>query len=182
MATTTSYICCLSNPDYPDYLHISATHLSPIDRAAQLYAEGVLSPFKVEFAKSVTNPDAKLASLHKLLMRLGERPNPARDFFKIHAEALQGLFDLIDGEVWVDPAVTAITEKAWLALMEKVGTILKQDNPKANEFQLNKQKIAVSKSLKARFGDGAEPSLEMVRDVLEAMKKEVTVVPNVVPV
>jgi hypothetical protein len=66
--------------------------------------------------------------------------------------------------------------------MDKVGTILKQENPKANEFQLNKQKIAVAKSLKARFGDGAEPSLEMVRDVLEAMKKEVTLVPNVVPV
>jgi hypothetical protein len=172
----------MSNPDYPEYLHISATQLSPTERAAQLYSEGVLHPFKVEFAKSVTNPDAKLATLHKLLMRLGERPNPDRQFFKIHPEALQGLFDLIDGEVWVDPAVTAISERAWLTLMEKVGTILKQDNPKANEFQLNKQKIAVSKSLKARFGDGAEPSLEMVREVLEAMKKEITIAPNVVPV
>jgi hypothetical protein len=66
--------------------------------------------------------------------------------------------------------------------MDNVVTILKQVNPKSNEFHLNKQKIAVSKCLKARFGDGAEPSLEMVRDVLEAMKKEVTLVPNVVPV
>jgi hypothetical protein len=51
--------------------------------------------------------------------------------------------------------------------MDKVKVLVKQDNPKANEFQLNQLKMKIAGSLKGRFGEGVEPTLEMVRECME---------------
>jgi hypothetical protein len=85
----------------------------------------------------------------------------------VSLETVQTLFDLVDGEVWT-PAVP-ISENAWMNLMDKVGTIMKQENPKANEFQLSKLKMKVASSLKSRYGENVEPTVEMVREALTAV-------------
>ena len=158
------YIYCFSNTLYPDYLFVGASTKRPNERADELYTEGVLTPFKVEFAKQVASLDGKLVTLHKLICKMGERVNPSRDFFKVQRETVESLFDLIDGTPWV-PVDKEISETAWLALVDKVKVLVKQENPKANEFQLNQLKMKIAGSLKARFGESVEPTLEMIREI-----------------
>ena len=158
------YLYCFSNPIYPDYLYVSASTKKPNERADDLYTEGVLYPFKVEFAKQVPSLEGKLVTLHKLLSKMGERVTPKRDFFKTDTETVQSLFDLVDGVQW---APTEISEGAWLALVDKVKIIVKQENPKANEFQINQLKMKIAGSLKGQYGEYVEPTLEMVRIAMD---------------
>ena len=158
------YVYCFSTQAYPDLFFVSAGTKRPSEKADELFSEGVVYPFKVEFAKQVPVLEGKLTSLQRLLAKLGERISPNRDFFKVSLETVQTLFDLIDGEVWTPAA--PISENAWMNLMEKVGTIMKQENPKANEFQLSKLKMKVASSLKSRYGENIEPTVEMIREAL----------------
>ena len=174
---SSGYIFVLSNPLYSEFVYVGHcfSPKTPQARADELYTDGLLSPFTIEMAKQVTNPDAKILSLQKLLSKFGERPNPERDFFRIPMEILMHLFDLVDGDVWAPKA--PITEGAWIALMEKVGGMIKRENPKVNEFQLNKLKISVASSLKLRYGEVVEPTLEMVREAMEGVRKDGGVIP-----
>ena len=169
---STGYIYVLSNPLYSEYVLVGASTKTPTEKAADLYTEGVLYPFKVVCAKSVNNIETKLISLHKLMGKFGERPNPDKDFFKIHSELIDNLFDLVDGEKWVSPSEIT-TEASWTNLMEKIGMIVKNENPKSNEFQLNKLKMKVISILKARGADAAEPTLELVREAMDIARREV---------
>ena len=171
---STGYVYVLSNPLYTEHVLIGASTKTPSERAAELYTDGVLYPFKVVSAKSVANLETKLVSLHKLMGKFGERPNPDKDFFKIHPDIIDNLFDLVDGEKWLTPSEVS-PEASWATVMEKVGTIMKNENPKANEFQLNKLKMKVAGILKAR-GD-MEPTVELVREAMEIARREVAVVP-----
>jgi hypothetical protein len=171
------YIYVLSNPLYSDYVFIGASKKTPTEKATELYSEGLLFPFKVEKAKSVQGMDSKLVSLHKLLNKFGERPNPDRDFFKIPADTVDNLFDLVDGENWIQPD----PETSYNILMEKVTMIMKNENPKMNEFQLAKLKMRVTQILKQRNVN--EPTLENVREAMDIAKRETPFVtpPTVAP-
>ena len=158
------YVVCLSNPSFADCYYISVSSKRPNERADELYSEGVLWPFKIELAKQVSKVDGKLVSLHKLLNKMGDRLTPDRDYFRIPIELVQNLFDLIDGEMWSDAESTSINQS------DKVLALLKQENPKANEMQLGKMKVKVMASLKGRYGEGVDPTLEMVRESIEAAK------------
>lgn len=160
------YIYVLSNPLYPEYVFIGASKKTPAEKATELYSEGLLFPFKVETAKSVIGMESKLVSLHKLLNKFGERPNPDRDFFKIPADTVENLFDLVDGEIWSQPD----PETTYATLLEKVAMIMKNENPKMNEFQLGKLKMRVTTILKQRNIN--EPTLENVREAMDIAKKE----------
>jgi hypothetical protein len=160
------YIYVLSNPLYPEYVFIGASKKTPVEKAAELYSEGLLFPFKVETAKSVIGMESKLVSLHKLLNKFGERPNPDRDFFKIPADTVDNLFDLVDGEIWSQPD----PETTYATLLEKVTMIMKNENPKMNEFQLGKLKMRVTTILKQR--NITEPTLENVREAMDIAKRE----------
>jgi hypothetical protein len=162
------YVVCLSNPSFADCYYISVTTKRPNERADELYSEGVLWPFKIEMAKHVAKVDGKLASLHKLVGKMGERLTPDRDYFHISLDVVQSLFDLIDGEFWTEEPAQSISAA------DKVAAFLKQDNPKANELQLGKMKVKVMASLKGRYGD-ADPTLEMVRECLETAKPNAVV-------
>lgn len=165
------YVVCLSNPSFADCYYISVTAKKPNERADELYSEGVLWPFKIEMAKQVTKLDGKLASLHKLVGKMGERLTPDRDYFHISLDVVQSLFDLIDGELWSEADTTVSSMSA----ADKVTAFLKQDNPKMNELQLGKMKVKVMAALKARYGD-AEPTVEIVREIL-GTTNQVSVVP-----
>ena len=172
------YIFVLSNPLYQDFVLIGASVKTPTERAAELYTEGLLYPFKVEKAKQVATLEGKLVVLHKLIGKMGERPNPDRDFFKVSTDVVEHLFDLIDGTAWT-PAGELTQEQIWNNLQEKVGMIMKNEMPKANEFQLSKLKMRVSTILKQQ--SISEPTLENVRAAMEQAKKEINIQPNTVP-
>jgi hypothetical protein len=127
-------------------------------------------------AKSVVGTDTKLVSLHKLLNKFGERPNPDRDFFKIPADTVENLFDLVDGEIWSQPD----PETTYATLLEKVAMIMKNENPKMNEFQLGKLKMRVTTILKQRNIN--EPTLENVREAMDIAKRETPFVTPPLPV
>jgi hypothetical protein len=166
---SSGYVFVLLNPLYPDYVFVGTSSKTPKEKAAELYTEGLLYPFEVLMAKSVGAMETKLVSLHKLLAKFGERPNPDKDFFKIDREVLDHLFDLIDGLPWTPSEVSP--EAAWNLLQEKVGMILKNENPKLNEFQIGKMRIKIAQILKSN--GIIEPTLENVREAVEATRTTV---------
>jgi len=179
---SSGYVFVLSNPLYGDYVYVGTSSKTPKEKSQELYSEGVLHPFEIIMAKTVTSIDTKLVTLHKLLGKLGERPNPDKDFFKVDRDVLEHLFGLIDGVDWVAPGeLTA--EASWNLLLEKVSMIMKNENPKANEFQIGKMKMKVASTLKAR--GIIEPTLENVREAMDlatsTSKPPATVPPATVP-
>ena len=156
------YVVCLSNPSFTDCYYISVTTKKPNERADELYSEGVLWPFKIEMAKQVPKLDGKLVSLHRLIGKMGDRLTPDRDYFRVSMDVVESLFDLFDGELWTEEPSSQTLSSA-----DKIAAFLKQENPKANEMQLGKMKVKVVAALKTRYGD-VEPTLEMVRECLEA--------------
>lgn len=179
---SSGYVFVLSNPLYGDYVYVGTSSKTPKEKAQELYSEGVLHPFEIIMAKTVTSIDTKLVTLHKLLGKLGERPNPDKDFFKVDRDVLEHLFGLIDGADWVAPGELS-AEASWNLLLEKVSMIMKNENPKANEFQIGKMKMKVASALKAR--GIIEPTLENVREAMDlgtsTAKPPATVPPATVP-
>jgi len=166
---SSGFVFVLSNPSYIDFVYVGTSSKNPKERANELSSEGVLYPFEIIMAKTVTTMDTKLTTLHKLLGKFGERPNPDKDFFKIDADILGHLFDLIDGEPWVSKPQETTPEAAWNLLVEKVGMIMKNENPKVNEFQIGKMKMKVASTLKAK--GVTEPTLENVREAMDLQTK-----------
>lgn len=52
------------------------------------------TPFLLEFAKFVVNPDQKEMIIHKILTK--DRVNPKREFFRVELDQVKLLFDLMD--------------------------------------------------------------------------------------
>lgn len=97
------WIYCLSNKSIPGMLKIGQTKNSPQTRADQLFTSGVPTPFKIEFAKNVENYDKKEKTIHSLLEKFTVRVNQKREFFEISVEDAKMIFDLMDGEDYVEP-------------------------------------------------------------------------------
>jgi hypothetical protein len=98
----TGYVYCMSNPSMPGILKVGMTTRTPEDRAKELFKTGLPTPFKVEFAKLVSEPKKKETTLHLLLEQYTERVNHKREFFRVSPEIVNTFFDLMDGEMWVD--------------------------------------------------------------------------------
>jgi hypothetical protein len=52
------------------------------------------TPFLLEFAKFVVNPEQKETTIHKILTK--DRVNPKREFFRVELDQVKLLFDLMD--------------------------------------------------------------------------------------
>jgi hypothetical protein len=100
MSSDKGYIYCMTNDSYDGIVKVGFTTKSPLERATELYSTGVLSPFKVAFAKKVLHPKNKEKMLHSLISKYHERPNSNREFFKITPNEVECFFNLIDGEIW----------------------------------------------------------------------------------
>jgi hypothetical protein len=102
------YIYCFSNPSMPGILKVGMTERTPADRLSEANASDTWrppTPYQIQFAKKVSNPLAKEKTIHVLLEQYTERIHPRREFFRVSPEEVQKLFDLMDGEVWVEPTV-----------------------------------------------------------------------------
>ena len=98
------YIYCLSNISMPGILKIGMTIRDPEIRLQEANISDTWrppTPYKIEFAKKVSDFKEKEKTLHKLLEKYTERINPKREFFKVSIEEVRLFFDLIDGEPWV---------------------------------------------------------------------------------
>jgi hypothetical protein len=99
---TDGYLYCLSNPSIPDLLKVGMTERTPEDRVRELFKTGVPTPFKIEFAKQVSDPKQKEKTLHALLSQYTDRVSSKREFFRVSPEEVKTFFDLMDGEWWVE--------------------------------------------------------------------------------
>jgi len=102
---TEGYIYCLSNASMPGILKVGMTERSPEIRLKEANTSDTWrppNPYKIEFAKKVSNPIGKEKTLHALLERYAHRINPRREFFTVSPEEVCKFFDLIDGEVWTE--------------------------------------------------------------------------------
>ena len=89
----------------PGILKVGMTERTPEVRLTEANASDTWrppTPYKIEFAKKVSNPAKKEKTLHTLLEQYSDRIHSRREFFRVSKEEVQTFFDLMDGEVWAE--------------------------------------------------------------------------------
>lgn len=102
---TDGYIYCFSNSSMPGILKVGMTERTPEARLSEANAPDTWrppTPYKIEFAKKVSNPSQKEKTLHTLLEQYTDRPNLRKEFFIVSKEEVHKFFDLMDGEMWAE--------------------------------------------------------------------------------
>jgi hypothetical protein len=102
---TDGYIYCMSNTSMPGIHKIGVTERTPEARLSEANASDTWrppTPYKIEFAKKVSNAKEKEKALHILLEQYTDRINPRREFFRVSSEEVRKFFDLMDGEMWCE--------------------------------------------------------------------------------
>ena len=90
----------------PSILKVGMTERTPEVRLSEANASDTWrppTPYKIEFAKKVSNSAQKEKTLHTLLEQYTDRIHPNREFFRVSPEEIRVFFDLMDGEMWVKP-------------------------------------------------------------------------------
>jgi len=102
---TEGYLYCFSNASMPGILKVGMTERTPEIRLGEANSSNTWkppTPYKIEFAKKVSNPKQKEITLQTLLSQYTERINPRREFFRVSIEEVKTFFDLMDGEQWTE--------------------------------------------------------------------------------
>ena len=102
------YIYCFSNPSMPGILKIGMTERTPEIRLGEANVSDTWrppTPYKIEFAKKVSNSSGKEKTLHTLLEQYTDRIHPRREFFRVSPDEIRKFFDLMDGEMWAETRV-----------------------------------------------------------------------------
>jgi len=89
----------------PGILKVGMTERTPEARLSEANASDTWrppTPYKVEFAKKVSNASQKEKILHTLLEQYTDRIHPRREFFRVSPEEVRKFFDLMDGEMWAE--------------------------------------------------------------------------------
>ena len=108
------YIYCFSNISMVGIVKVGMTERTPDIRLSEANNSDTWrppTPYKMEFAKKVSNHKQKELALHNILTQYTERINPKREFFRASPEEVRQFIDLMDGEVWVEKQ-DLITEEA----------------------------------------------------------------------
>lgn len=90
------YVYVMSNPSMPGMFKIGYTERPVEERLQEANQPNtwIPTPFLLEFAKFVVNPEQKELTIHKILTK--DRVNPRREFFRVDLEQIKLLFDLMD--------------------------------------------------------------------------------------
>lgn len=105
------YVYCMSNPSFDKLIKkIGFTKNDPGIRKAQLETTGVPTPFVIEFAKKVNGYKDKEKKIHNILDKY--RVSSNREFFSIELKQVKDIFDLMDGEYWVDPDDLVLSDRS----------------------------------------------------------------------
>ena len=97
------YIYCMSNSGMRENTYkLGFTQNDPINRARQLYTEGVIEPFVIEFAKKVLFQKEKFEMIANILDEHNYRISKDRTFYKCDINEIRNIFTEING-VWYIP-------------------------------------------------------------------------------
>ncbi len=102
------YIYCFLNPCMPGILKVGMTERTPEARLSEANTSDTWRPpmpYRIEFAKKVSNASGKERTIHTLLEQYTDRIHPRREFFRVSPEEVRKFFDLMDGEMWVETYV-----------------------------------------------------------------------------
>ena len=128
MKMSRGWIYCMSNKAFPTLLKIGQTKNLPTARAEQLYSTGVPYPFKIEFAKKIENYEKREKIIHSILEKITKRVNPKREFFEASVRDVRPIFDLIDGDDYIEvPEEECLLLKHILIDGQKIKHTLGQD-------------------------------------------------------
>jgi hypothetical protein len=97
------YIYCFINESMPGIVKVGMTNRTPEERLKDANSPDTFKPplpYKICFAKYVSNPKQKERILHAILEKYAERIHNQREFFRISPEDLLLFFGLIDGVYW----------------------------------------------------------------------------------
>ena len=111
---TDGYIYCFSNPSMPGILKVGMTERTPEARLSEANASDTWrppTPYKIEFAKKVSNPSQKEKTLHTLLEQYTDRIHPRREFFRVSQKEVLKFFDLMDGKMWAETCEDKVGEQ-----------------------------------------------------------------------
>ena len=89
----------------PGILKVGMTERTPEIRLGEANASDTWrppTPYKIDFAKRVSNASGKEKTIHTLLEQYTDRIHPRREFFRVTAEEVRKFFDLMDGEMWTE--------------------------------------------------------------------------------
>jgi hypothetical protein len=104
------YMICLSNVSMPNILNIGITWIVPKQKIDDINGLFGLwkppTPYILEFAKKVLNIEHKRNTIYKLLSEY--RINQKQRFFHVPIEKVRTLFDLMDGDYWVNSMTEGI--------------------------------------------------------------------------
>ena len=92
----------------PGILKVGMTDRTPVIRLGEANASDTWrppTPYKIEFAKKVSDASGKEKTLHTLLEQYTERINSRREFFRVSTEEVCKFFDLMDGEMWSETRI-----------------------------------------------------------------------------
>jgi hypothetical protein len=104
------YLYCFSNPSMPGILKVGMTVRTPEERLAEANRPDTFKPptnYRMEFAKRITDPRAKEATLHGLLASFAIQVNKNREFFRVPVDDVRRFFDLMDGLWWEETELEA---------------------------------------------------------------------------
>jgi hypothetical protein len=106
------YMICLSNVSMPNILNIGITWIVPKQKIDDINGLFGLwkppTPYILEFAKKVLNIEHKRNTIYKLLSEY--RINQKQRFFHVPIEKVRTLFDLMDGDYWVNTSMIKSTD------------------------------------------------------------------------
>jgi hypothetical protein len=101
------YIYCISNVSMPNILNIGITWTEPnktIDNINELFGLwNPPTPYILEFAKKTLHIEHKKNTIFKLLSEY--QINPKQRFFLVPIEKVRTLFDLMDGDYWINTSM-----------------------------------------------------------------------------
>lgn len=123
---TDGYIYCFSNISMPGLLKIGMTKRTPKVRLSEANATETYrppTPYKIEFAKKVSNPFQKERTLHTLLEKYTKRIATRKEFFRVSPEEVHKFFDLMDGEMWEE---TCEEKKSDEEVTENITMVLRE--------------------------------------------------------
>jgi len=107
------YMICLSNVSMPNILNIGITWIVPKQKIDDINGLFGLwkppTPYILEFAKKVLNIEHKRNTIYKLLSEY--RINQKQRFFHVPIEKVRTLFDLMDGDYWVNTSMIKSTDE-----------------------------------------------------------------------
>lgn len=99
----TGYIYCFSNESMKGVYKIGYTKRTPAIRLNEANCSDTWrppSPYVLEFAKEVDNPQEKEKMIHNLLEKFNTRVSNNREFFRTSLEIIRNIFNMIEGKMY----------------------------------------------------------------------------------